>query len=220
MTDQKIATERIEEYLETLYHLLEGGQEISVSLVSQKLGISPPSVFEMFQKLIEEGYLKSSGRGDYQLTEEGKAKGENIVRRHRLLERLLVDVLKMDWGIAHDEACRLEHGMSQEMEDSLAKTLGNPHTCPHGNPIPGECLEAKDEIPLLELHPGEKGVIIRIIEEEREFLRYLSSLGIIPGVKIEVGEIAPFGGTRLVSVGKSRYSISDEVARKIMVRKK
>lgn len=220
MAEQKIATERIEEYLEAIFHLLESGQELSVSLVSQKLGISPPSVFEMFQRLVEEGYLTTSGRGNYTLTEKGKSFGEKIVRRHRLLERLLVDVLKMDWGIAHDEACRLEHGMSPEMEQCLMETLGNPKTCPHGNPIPGKGKEGFEDLPLLELHPGEKGLIVRITEEERELLRYLASLGIFPGVEIEVQEIAPFGGTRLISLGKTRYSISDEIARKIRVQKR
>lgn len=220
MTESRIATERIEEYLEAIFHLLESGQELSVSLVSQKLGISPPSAFEMFQRLVEEGYLTTSGRGNYTLTQKGKAFGEKIVRRHRLLERLLVDVLKMDWGIAHDEACRLEHGMSPEMEQSLVDTLGNPETCPHGNPIPGTEKGEVGDIPLSELHSGEKGVIVRISEEEREFLRYLASLGIFPGVEIEVQEIAPFGGTRLIALGKTRYSISDEIARKIRVQKK
>ncbi|MGB9834185.1 MAG: metal-dependent transcriptional regulator [bacterium] len=219
MKEEKTASERTEEYLETIYHLTEGGKELSVSSVSQKLGISAPSVFEMFKRLVDEGYLTSSGRGNYSLTEKGRAMGEKIVRRHRLLERLLVDVLKMDWGIAHEEACRLEHGMSQEMEKSLAATLGNPSTCPHGNPIPGESEKRSQEISLADLPRGKKGIISRIIDEEREFLRYLASLGILPGVEIKVEEIAPFGGTRLVSIGKSRYSISDEISRKIMVEK-
>jgi len=214
------ASERAEEYLEALYHLIEEEKEITVSQVSQKLGISAPSVFEMFKRLTEEGYLESSGRGNYCLTEKGRSLGKQIVRRHRLLERLLVDVLKMDWGLAHEEACRLEHGMSPEMEESLARTLGNPATCPHGNPIPGEQKEGSPEVPLSALHKGRRGIISRIVDEGREFLRYLASLGIIPGAEIAVEEIAPFGGTRLVSLGKSRYSLADEIAQKILVREK
>lgn len=214
-----IVTERAEEYLEALYHLEELGQAPTVSSLSLSLGISPPSVSEMLQRLVEDGYLSSQGRGRYRLSEAGRNLGQRVVRRHRLLERLLVDVLEMDWGLAHEEACRLEHGMSPEMEESLDRRLGHPQTCPHGNPIPGKANIVPEKLPTLaELAKGESAVIVCLHEEERHFLRYLASLGILPGVRVEVLEVGPFSSTRLISVEGCRYSLGEDLLRKIAVR--
>jgi DtxR family Mn-dependent transcriptional regulator len=214
-----IVTERAEEYLEALYHLEESGRAPTVSSLSHSLSISPPSVSEMLQRLVEDGYLSSQGRGRYRLSKAGRNLGQRVVRRHRLLERLLVDVLEMDWGLAHDEACRLEHGMSPEMEESLDRRLGHPQTCPHGNPIPGEGGAVPEKLSTLaELAKGVNAIIVRIQEEERHLLRYLASLGILPGARVEVLEVGPFSATRLISVEGCRYSLGEDLLRKIAVR--
>jgi DtxR family Mn-dependent transcriptional regulator len=218
MNTKHATHERTEEYLETIIHLQEEKLELTVSGLSQRLGISAPSVSEMLQRMVEEQLLTTTSRGHYTLTEEGRKAGEKVVRRHRLLERLLVDVLEMDWGLAHEEACRLEHGMSQEMEDSLDRRLGHPQTCPHGNPIPGENEEAPPSpLTLANLAKEVAATIVCIHEEEQHFLRYLASLGIFPGASVEVLEIGPFSATRLVSVAGCRYSLGEEILRKIVV---
>lgn len=211
------ATERIEEYLEALWRLVEGGQDLTITNLSRNLKVTPPSVSEMLQKLTKEGHVVASGRGIYSLTESGKSLGQRVVRRHRLLERLLVDVLQMEWDKAHDEACRLEHNMSTEMEESLDRRLNHPRTCPHGQPIPGEKGPPLPSLTLADLKKDEEACIVAINEEKSDFLCYMASLGLFPGVKVQLKEIAPFGGTRIIAMDNCRYSLGDEVARKIIV---
>jgi len=217
MVTETKATERVEEYLEAIVDLQEDSREFSVSALSQSLQVSPPSVSEMLKRLTQDGYLTTAGRGNFTLTPTGRALGEQIVRRHRLLERLLVDVLEMDWGLAHEEACRLEHGMSQQLEDRIDLTLNHPRTCPHGHPIPGEGGPSLPALTLADLAKGEEAIIRGIRGEEREFLRYLATMGFFPGARLRVEEIAPFGGIRIASLGSCRYSLGDDVARKILI---
>ncbi len=219
MVTEEKTTERIEEYLEALWRLEDSGQELSVTNLSRFLKVTPPSVSEMLQRLIKEGYVSASGRGVYSLTANGKALGEKVIRRHRLLERFLVDILEMEWDKAHEEACRLEHNMSAEMEDSLDRRLNHPSTCPHGQPIPGEQGEQLPVLTLADLEKGEEAVIMAINEEEPGFLRYMASLGLFPGVKVRLKEVAPFGGTRIIAMGNCRYSLGDEVVGKIIVQR-
>ena len=154
------------------------------------------------------------------LTEEGEAEGASLVRRHRLSERFLVDYLDMPWDAVHEEACKLEHVLSPEVEARLAEQLGNPLTCPHGHAIPGEdgSLPEVDLRPLTALAPGDEAVIGCIAEEKSDLLRYLSSLGLLPDTPVAVESVAPFNGPLLVSVGGSQYALGREVTDKIMVR--
>lgn len=157
------------------------------------------------------------------LTPKGNRAAKTLVRRHRLSERFLTDVLGLDWESAHREACKLEHVISPEVEERLAEMLGNPETCPHGHPIPdedGHIKEDAEEVrPLCDLCANEKGCIARVDEEEPKLLQYLASLGMLPDVDIEVKEVAPFGGPLLVKVGDTQYALGREVASKIWTRK-
>ncbi len=142
------------------------------------------------------------------------------MRRHRLSERFLVDYLDMPWDAVHDEACKLEHVLSSEVEARLAEQLGNPRTCPHGHTIPGEdgTLTDDDLRPLSGLEPGDTAVIACIAEEKSDLLRYLASLGLLPDTPVAVESVAPFNGPLLVRVGGSQYALGREVTDKIMVR--
>ena len=142
------------------------------------------------------------------------------MRRHRLSERFLVDYLDMPWDAVHDEACKLEHVLSPEVEARLAEQLGNPLTCPHGHVIPGEdgTLAEMDLRPLSGLEPGDEAVISCIAEEKSDLLRYLASLGLLPDTPVVVESVAPFDGPLLVRVGGSQYALGREVTDKIMVR--
>jgi DtxR family Mn-dependent transcriptional regulator len=142
------------------------------------------------------------------------------VRRHRLSERFLTDYLALPWDQVHDEACKLEHVLSDEVEQRLAAQLGNPQTCPHGRAIPssdGE-LAADEARPLAELAAGQRSVISYVSDEQPDLLRYLSSLGLLPQTAVAVEDVAPFGGPLLVRVGRARYALGREVAGKIFVR--
>jgi len=153
------------------------------------------------------------------LTAEGRKLALSVFRRHRLAERLLVDLLGMGWADSHEEACRLEHSISDEVANSIQKRLGDPKTCPHGNPIPDEkgSMAPMKSDALSTLENGEKAAVTMIPDETTEILRYLSTLGMTPGAKITVEEKAPFKGPMLVKVGESSYPISLDVASGIYV---
>lgn len=213
-------TPAVEEYLEAIYKMsLEGGPLIAARL-AERMEVSPPTVADMLRRLTEGGFIKASRREGVTLTRKGQETAESLVRRHRLWERFLTDVLGLDWDEVHEEACKLEHAMSPQVEERLAKILGNPDTCPHGYPIPGTRSARKRERgakPLSQLGVGDKGVIERVSEEEPKLLQYLASLGLLPNARIAIKEIAPFKGPMLVEVAGAQYALGQEVAAKIMV---
>jgi DtxR family Mn-dependent transcriptional regulator len=187
-----MASSAAEEYLQAIYTLAdEGGHVVSVRL-AEFLGFSAPAVSEMVHRLEREGLVTLDAHKELHLTTVGKAEADSIVRRHRLAERFLVEVLGFAWWKTHEEAERLEHAMSPEMEASMARVLGDPQTCPHGNPMPG--VAAKPTRPLETLMRGERAAVERIpdqFEHEPGFLEYLDSQGVKPGVVIEVVERGP-----------------------------
>jgi DtxR family Mn-dependent transcriptional regulator len=153
------------------------------------------------------------------LTGEGSKLALSVFRRHRLAEKLLTQVLKLDWVESHEEACKLEHAISEKLANSIEKALDSPQTCPHGNPIPsesGSMRHIKDQ-PLSELENGDSAMVSRVPDENTELLRYLTTLGMFPGVKIAVEEKAPFKGPMLVKVGSGSYPLSLDVASGIYV---
>ncbi len=212
-------TPRIEEYLESIYKLQQEQHPVSTSRLAEHLKLSQPSVSEMVKKLASKELVSHTEKGVC-LTDEGKSIAKKVIRRHRLSERLLTDILGFKWDEVHDEACRLEHAISPEMEERIEKSLGNPKTCPHGHPIPdkdGMFLKEKVK-PLSELKTNDKGIIVSVFEEDPKMLQYIASLGLIPDVCIRVEEVAPFGGPMIVCVSGSRYALGREVASKIKVK--
>jgi DtxR family Mn-dependent transcriptional regulator len=213
-------TESTEEYLEAIFKLERGNGRVTVKLLADELGVAPPSVSEKLAGMRTGGLVAPPGDGGIALTLEGEREGAALVRRHRLSERFLVDYLDMPWDVVHDEACKLEHVLSPEVEARLSEQLGNPATCPHGHAIPGEDGTLPDLAlrPLVEFGAGERGVIGCIAEEDAELLRYLGSLGMLPETPVTVESVAPFGGPLLVRVAGSSYALGREVASKILVR--
>jgi DtxR family Mn-dependent transcriptional regulator len=127
----------------------------------------------------------------------------------------------MEWSEVHESACRLEHAMGDDVVESLERLLKNPKTCPHGNPIPtstGKMTEARME-PLNKLKPTQRGVLEKIVSEKADLLRYLASLGLVPGVQLRMEEKAPFDGPIIVNVRGSRYALGQQVASLIRVRR-
>jgi DtxR family Mn-dependent transcriptional regulator len=213
-------TQTIEEYLEAIFKLQRRARPVTVKRLADELRVSPPSASEMVKRLRGAGLVAEPGAEGIHLTEEGETEGARLVRRHRLSERFLVDYLDMPWDAVHEEACKFEHVLSPEVEARLAEHLGNPRTCPHGHVIPdadGSLVE-EDLHPLVELKPGEQGVIGCISEEDGDLLRYLASLGLLPETSIAVEAVAPFGGPLLVRVAGAQYALGREVAGKILLR--
>lgn len=155
------------------------------------------------------------------LTQKGRKIALQVLRKHRLSERLLVDILHMEKDKAHDVACKLEHSITEEMIKPLEDALKHPKTCPHGNPIPtdsGEIIEEKS-IPVLDLSVGEQGIITKITEERYDLLHYLDELGLMPEASIEILEKAPFDGPITLRIGSTSHAISSAIASIIQVKR-
>jgi DtxR family transcriptional regulator, Mn-dependent transcriptional regulator len=197
----------VEEYLETIQSLVEEGTPVIAARIAQRLGRSAPTVSEMLDRLAADGYLLRAGRS-IELTPEGRQLADSVIRKHRLAERLLVDVIGLPWHKAHIEAGKWEHVMSDEVEEHLVALLGNPETCPHGNPIPGSATEAtlRGQVILDSVEPGVTVRLARITEEvelDYESLAYLGENGVVPGRAAVVKDRAPDGTVTLLIEGST-----------------
>ncbi|MDP1808695.1 MAG: metal-dependent transcriptional regulator [Actinomycetota bacterium] len=208
-----------EEYLEALYKLSEAGP-VRQARLAEHLGLSQAATAEMVKKLILAKLAKRDKTGSIGLTKSGTKAALETVRKHRLSERFLTDILGLPWEKAHEEACKLEHVLSPEVEDGLDRLLNNPKSCPHGYPIPDKegVITTLPTRPLSDLGPDEKAVIALVSEDDPEMLKYLATLGLMPDVEIVVEEIGPFRGPLLIQVGAARYALGRDLASKIMVR--
>src|SRR5580700_2027190 len=196
----------VEEYLETMLGLAEEGVPVIQARIAERLGRSAPSVSEMLDRLIEDGYVTREGRR-LSLTDSGRALAEKVVRKHRLAERLLVDVIGLEWHKVHREAGRWEHVISDDVEARLVELLGDPATCPHGNPIPGSGSPSVTvpTRPLTEVDTGERIRLMRISEEvelNMVSLTLLGEGGFIPGVVAVVGARDDAGVTEVQVEGR------------------
>jgi DtxR family Mn-dependent transcriptional regulator len=181
-----------EEYLQAIWTLGDEGGPVIAARLAEFLSVSPASVSEMLHRLERDGLVSLAERHEIQLSAPGDELARSIVRRHRLIERMLTDLLGYEWWKTHDEAERLEHAISPEMERRLIERLGDPTTCPHGNPMPGMARrwsQPIDQAPL-----GETVVVERIpdqFEHEPGFLEYLDQQGLKPGTAFRVLERTP-----------------------------
>lgn len=216
-------TPAIEDYLRTIYALEEDYQPVIAARVAEEVGVRPPTMVTMLRRLEREGYLKVLRRKEIHLTAEGKQVAERILRRHFLLERFLTDLLGLDWVKAHQEAHRLEHAVSQDVEDGLSKLLGHPTTCPHGNPIPGRDLPRLEKIhgtPLNRITAGSEVELDYITEggeRDARLLGFLQDHRLVPGTRVRVLEVAPSLGMMSLKVGQDEFSLGIEAAKKIRV---
>ena len=214
-------TATAEEYLEAIHNMVSEDRPPIIARLAEQLGVAPPTVAGMLQRLSRDGFITISRNKEIQLTEKGREAAETMVRRHRLAERLLTDILGIEWHDAHDEACRFEHAISPKVEDRIFTVLGKPFSCPHGNPIPGTHPPSpKQALQLAHVQTGSRVVVERITEEaEREpkLLEYLGRNGIVPGATLSVVEVAPFNGTMTVESSGRTVVIGLQVASKIRV---
>jgi len=177
-----------EEYCECIFELREDNLDVIQARIADRLRVSRPSVSEMIKRLADEGLITVTD-GNIALTESGEELGQRVVRRHRLAERFMTDILGLSWALAHREAGRWEHVMSDEVEEAMRQKLGNPTTCPHGNPIPGSGYTAPPAVSLSEVTTGQTFTVSRI-PEELEFspgmLEFLENTNLMPGLSGEV----------------------------------
>ncbi|HEX4015550.1 MAG TPA: metal-dependent transcriptional regulator [Frankiaceae bacterium] len=181
----------VEEYLETILSLEEAGIRPMRARIVERLGVSAPAVSETVRRLERDGYLTLDDSRAITLTAAGRSYATSIMRRHRLAERLLVDVLKVPWSQVHEEAGRLEHAISPWLEEHLVTLLGDPATCPHGNPIPGSANKEffGDQRALSDLPDG-TDVVVRRIDEQLEgqhtYMQTLETAAVLPGRAITI----------------------------------
>lgn len=214
-----MSSEKVEEYLEAIYKLQKTDRALGTSELGKELGVSAASATEMARRLGDKGYVERDKKTGITLTKLGKKTALELIRKHRIAERFLVDVLGLDWQYAHEEACKFEHIMSPEVEKRMEALLENPTTCPHGHPIPdrrGKTAAEKIR-PLSSLKRRQTGIIAKIAEERRDLLEYLATLGLMPQRKVRVEQIAPFDGPMLIQVDGANYALGREIADKIWV---
>lgn len=210
-----------EEYLEAIYELAEEGDRVTQARVAQRLGVSRPAVSEQVKRLIKQELVRIADDRAIGFTPEGHRVAEEAVRRHRMTERFLTDVLKLPWHLAHQEANSFQSGITDEIEKRMLSMLDGPATCPHGNPIPGTGATFRtDLVPLQEIGRGAEVVLERLLEDvelHTDVLRYFEEHGLMPGARVRVVAVAP-DGTRTVKVGRATASIGAELADNLWVR--
>jgi DtxR family transcriptional regulator, Mn-dependent transcriptional regulator len=207
-----------EEYCETIFELREDDVDVIQARIAERLMVSRPAVSEMVKRLEHEGLL-SVDACRVALAAAGRQVAERVVRRHRLAERFLTDMLGLSWAVAHKEAGKWEHVISDEVEAAIMRVLGDPTTCPHGNPIPGSRYEPPETVVLRELPVG-SGFTIARIPEELEFapglLEFLEVADVLPGRSGTVTAASP-DGTTTVAIDGHHVGIGAFAAARILV---
>jgi DtxR family Mn-dependent transcriptional regulator len=221
-------TRSVEDYLKAIYHLSDRGRFATTrgrfattrgrfattSEIAQRLGLSAPSVTGMVKRLSEQGLLTHEPYRGVHLTGEGRRVALRMLRRHRLIESYLVGFLGYRWDAVHAEAERLEHAVSDDLVERMAAALGHPAVDPHGDPIPSAdgTIEKAHYTPLPQFSPGESAEIRQVTTNDAERLRYLATLGLLPGTRLTVQAVAPFGGPITIRAGKRQQVLGAELA--------
>lgn len=209
----------IEDYAKAIYTLQQRADgPVTTTALAERLNVSAASASGMVRRLGEIGLAKHEPYKGVELTEAGRAVALEVIRHHRLLELLLAE-LGVPWDRVHDEAEVLEHHISEELEALIAERLGDPTHDPHGDPIPAVDLTVEEgtTIALNQLEPGQRGLFVRVSDSDPEMLRYLSSLGLKPGQKLQLVGREPFEGPLIVSFGSEKHPLGVALARAMRV---
>lgn len=212
----------IEDYLHTVYNMIREGRTVIAARLTERMGVAAPTVWATVQRMQRDGLVRLNARKEIMLSEAGVEAAESIMRRHRLAECLLVDILGLDWHEAHEEAHRIEHAISPRVEARILEVLDHPTTCPHGNPIPGHAHgPPPPTVTLNTLSEGDEVAIESILEDaegDRDLLGYLQKNGLVPGARLKVLEVTPSNATMTVDVDGARVTVGDPVSAVIRVR--
>ena len=215
-----VPSEVISRYLEAIYCMRAEGETVTNARLAEWLSVSRPTVTAGLRRMARDGLLRRDSGKEVLFTEEGEAQAASIVRRHRIVERWLTDSLGLDWIVADEEAARLEHTISDVVEERLYEALGRPLSCPHGNPIPGHSEPVSGEMRLAGLTGG-VATVTRISEvAEREapsLLHYLHERNLVPGTRVALLEIDRVGNTIRLHAAEREVTLSRETAGKVWV---
>jgi DtxR family Mn-dependent transcriptional regulator len=207
-----------EEYLEAIYRLQNRSDSAKTMDLAKKLNVVPGSITNTIENLEKRGLVSHKPYKGVKLTKKGRRIAANVLRKHRLAERLLSDFLHLSWSEVHDAACKLEHALSPRILSSIESVLGHPKTCPHGNPIPtkeGKIIESKSKL-LTQLSVGKSGNIIRILEENSSILKNLENIGLIPGVYFRIEKKSQNGFLHLCINGKL-HKLDSKIAKYVHI---
>jgi DtxR family Mn-dependent transcriptional regulator len=208
------ATIAEEEYLQIMFWLEEAGLPITGANIARAMQLSPPTVHEMIGRLEKDGYVSRAADKSLSFTDDGREQAGAIVRRHRLIERFLTDVLGVPWDEVHEEAERLEHAMSPVLEERMRVAIGDATTCPHGHPIVEGLRETG--VLLADVEPGASIHVLRFENEAEELLHYLKQSGLQPGLE---GEVESSDDDEVVvASSEGRHRVSRTVAETVSVR--
>jgi len=217
--DPRPVSSAVEDYLKAIYHLEQQGGKVTTKALALALEVAASSVTAMIKRLHAMRLVRYTRYRGVVLSPAGKHMALEVIRHHRLLELYLVEALGIPWDQVHEEAERLEHVISEELEERIAERLGHPGADPHGDPIPSKAgkVEHRAYPSLSELDPGTAAIIKRVGDQDPAKLRYLGTLGLFPEVRITLLEKAPFGGPMALQVGEARCTLGGELARQIYV---
>lgn len=221
MVTQRTPSIAREDYLQTILQLTEDAVPVIQARLAERLDVSAPSVSEAIRGLIDDDLVKLEDHRHICLTPQGRSLAENIVRRHRVAECILVNLLGMSWHEAHEDAHRLEHGLTDRAVDRAIEVLGNPTMCPHGNPIPGTKYTATNAIPITDLATGDQFCLDRIgedIESKADVMAYLDERNFRPGTRGHVATLSP-DGTLSVETEFATIAIGPSVGAHVYVTK-
>ena len=219
-----MASEAVDDYLKAIFEIAGERSRASTAALARKLSVAPASVTGMLQKLAEQDpppveYEKHHGA---RLSAPGRQRALEVIRHHRLIELFLHRTLDYTWDEVHDEAEKLEHAISETLEDRIAEVLGDPEIDPHGHPIPRKdgSIPKRRDLPLLDMAVGTAATVSRVSDHDPAVLRYLSGMGIVPGVRLRLTERGPFDGPLLLQVDgvSETRALGPRVASEIHVR--
>lgn len=209
-----------EDYLSVIFKNLDESGEIKANLIAEKLSVSNAAVTDMLKKLSNDKLIRYEKYKSIQLTEKGEAYARNMVRRHRIWEIFLYQIVKLPWDKVHEEAHRLEHSSSDELINKMEEMLDFPEFDPHGDPIPnkeGFIPKQKKSVPLSSLYENQSGIVLRVNDFDNKFLIYISEIGIKLNQTIKVKEKRSFDNSILLQIGKNEFNVSSIIAENIFV---
>jgi DtxR family Mn-dependent transcriptional regulator len=218
MTDTRPSA-AMEDYLKAIFLLGDEGEAVTTVALAGRLGVAAPSVTHMVKRLHEMGLVLHSPYRGIELTPAGRAVAVEVIRHHRLLELYLVEFLDVPWEKVHEEAERLEHVLSEDLESRIAEKLGQPRVDPHGHPIPSEAgmLPVETTCTLWDALPGTRAVVARVSDRDPGLLSHLLDLGLVPNATVEILDVSPYSGTQTVRVNAATHVLGADLAKRIRV---
>ncbi len=217
--DRTVLSQAMEDYLKAIYKLLESGAQVTTSALADYMSVSPASVTNMVKKLADMNLLIYEPYQGVNFTPTGQKLALEIIRHHRLLELYLAEALGVPWDRVHEEAEKLEHVISEDLEERMAAALGDPKFDPHGAPIPTRSgvVHQPESGRLIDMKPGDRVIVVEVDDYDASLLRYLGEMDIYPGTEIELVYCAPFDGPLTLRINAIEYNLGNQAARSVLV---